>query len=106
MTSFLFRAHPVGTVYAGPIFWEATHAREVMRAYRDFLPEAPEELGAFVGLKTVPSTDPFPRDYWGRRACAVRHHDDGHASWRWKAREAGMMVGDRAHAAVQEPRRF
>src|SRR5215204_1453603 len=57
VTSFLFRAHPVGTVYAGPIFWEATHARAVMRAYRDFLPDAPEELGAFVGLKTVPSMD-------------------------------------------------
>src|SRR5215218_1700584 len=25
VTSFLFRAHPVATVYAGPIFWEATH---------------------------------------------------------------------------------
>ena len=71
VTSFLFQAHPVGTVYAGPIFWEATHAKAVMRAYRDFLPTAPEELGAFVGLKTVPSMDPFPKDYWGRRACAV-----------------------------------
>ena len=71
VTSFLFQAHPVSTVYAGPIFWEATHARAVMRAYRDFLPSAPEELGAFVGLKTVPSMDPFPREYWGRRACAV-----------------------------------
>ena len=71
MTSFLFQAHPVATVYAGPIFWEATHAKAVMRAYRDFLPTAPEELGAFVGLKTVPSMDPFPKDYWGRRACAV-----------------------------------
>ncbi len=71
VTSFLFQAHPVSTVYAGPIFWEARHAREVMRAYREFLPTAPEELGAFVGLKTVPSVDPFPRDYWGRRACAV-----------------------------------
>src|SRR5207302_7294016 len=71
VTSFLLRAHPVHTVYAGPIFWEATHARAVMRAYRDFLPTAPEELGAFVGLKTVPSLDPFPRDYWGRRACAI-----------------------------------
>ena len=39
-----------------------------MRAYRDFLPNAPEELGAFVGLKTVPSTDPFPREHWGKRA--------------------------------------
>jgi FAD/FMN-containing dehydrogenase len=71
VTSFLFQAHPVSTVYAGPIFWEATHARAVMRAFRTFLAEAPEDLGTFVGLKSVPSTDPFPRDYWGRRACAV-----------------------------------
>ncbi len=79
VTSFLFQAHPVRTVYAGPIFWEATHAKAVMRAYRDFLPTAPEELGAFVGLKTVPSLDPFPRDYWGRRACAVISSYNGSA---------------------------
>ena len=35
------------------------------------LPGAPEELGSFVGLKTVPSTDPFPREAWGKRACAL-----------------------------------
>src|SRR5262249_4040162 len=33
VTSFLFQAHPVQTVYAGPIFWEATHAGAVMRAH-------------------------------------------------------------------------
>lgn len=71
VTSFLFRAHPVKMVYAGPIFWEATHAKAVMSAYRDFLPTAPEDLGTFVGLKTVPPVDPFPKDYWGKRACAV-----------------------------------
>ena len=71
VTSFLFQAHPVRMVYAGPVFWDAAHGREVMRAYRDFLPKAPENLGAFVGLKTVPSLDPFPRDAWGKRACAV-----------------------------------
>jgi hypothetical protein len=71
VTSFLFQAHPVSQVYAGPIFWDATHAKTVMRAYRDFLPTAPEELGAFVGLKTVLSMDPFPRDHWGKRACAI-----------------------------------
>ena len=71
VTSFLFRAHPVSAVYAGPVFWEATHAKAVMSAYRDFLPQAPEELGIFVGLKTVPPMDPFPREYWGKRACAV-----------------------------------
>ncbi len=71
VTSFLFQAHPVSTVYAGPIFWEATHAKAVMRAYREFLPTAPDELGTFVGLKTVLPMDPFPKDFWGRRACAV-----------------------------------
>jgi FAD/FMN-containing dehydrogenase len=71
VTSFLFQAHPVSTVYGGPIFWEAKHARKIMKVYRDFLPAAPEELGSFVGLKTVPSMDPFPRQYWGSRACAV-----------------------------------
>jgi hypothetical protein len=80
VTSFLFQAHPVDTVYAGPIFWEATHAQAVMRAYRDFLPTAPEELGSFVGLKTMPSTDPFPRDYWGRRVCAVISSYNGAAA--------------------------
>ena len=71
VTSFLFRAHPVKMVFAGPIFWDAAHAREIMRAYRDFLPKAPEELGIFVGLKTVPSMEPFPREAWGKRACAL-----------------------------------
>jgi hypothetical protein len=53
------------------VFWEATNANAVMSAYRDFLPQAPEELGIFVGLKTVPPMDPFPKEYWGKRACAV-----------------------------------
>jgi FAD/FMN-containing dehydrogenase len=80
VTSFLFQAHPVSTVYAGPIFWEAKHAQAVMRAYREFLPTAPEELGMFVGLKTVPPTDPFPRDYWSKRACALVSSYNGPAA--------------------------
>ena len=71
VTSFLFQAHPVSTVYAGPIFWDATHAASVMRTYREFMTTAPEELGIFLGLKTVPSMDPFPREAWGKRACAI-----------------------------------
>ncbi|HEX5110451.1 MAG TPA: FAD-binding oxidoreductase [Vicinamibacterales bacterium] len=80
VTSFLFQAQPVSTVFAGPIFWLATHARAVMRAYRDFLPRAPEELGAFVGLKTVLPTDPFPKEHWGKRACAVISSYNGPAA--------------------------
>jgi FAD/FMN-containing dehydrogenase len=78
-TSFLFRAHPVKNVYGGPIFWDIAHATEVMRAYREFLPAAPESLCPFLGLKTVPSSAPFPSDLWGRRICALICCYDGSA---------------------------
>jgi FAD/FMN-containing dehydrogenase len=71
VTSFLFQAHPAHMVFAGPIFWDAKYGKEIIQAYRDFLPTAPEDLGIFVGLKTVPSMEPFPQEAWGKRACAV-----------------------------------
>lgn len=85
VTSFLFQAHPVNMVYAGPVFWDIKDAKQVMKAYRDFLPGAPEELGAFVGLKTVPPVEPFPAEHWNKRACAViacynGPADKGHAA--------------------------
>jgi FAD/FMN-containing dehydrogenase len=71
VTSFLFQAHQAKMVFAGPIFWDAKDARQVMAMYRDFIPNAPEELGLFVGLKTVPPVDPFPKEHWNKRACAL-----------------------------------
>ena len=80
VTSFLFRAHPVTNVYAGPIFWDIQHAKTIMRFYRDFLPKAPEKLCPFLGLKTVPSTAPFPEEIWGTRICALISCYDGPAA--------------------------
>ncbi len=71
VTSFLFRLHPVGTVFAGPIAFDQQHARQIMRAYRDTLPQIPEEQGIFLGLKTVLSSPPFPEPLWGRRICLL-----------------------------------
>jgi hypothetical protein len=71
VTSFLFRLHPVSMVFAGPIAWDQKHARTIMQRYRDFLPQAPEELGAFLGLKTVLSSAPFPNELWGKRMCLL-----------------------------------
>jgi len=87
VTSFLFQAHPVHTVFAGPIFWDAADAFTVMRTYRDFITTAPEDLGIFVGLKTVPPTDPFPREHWGKRACAIIGSFNGSAADGAKAME-------------------
>jgi FAD/FMN-containing dehydrogenase len=71
VTSFLFRAHPVQMVYGGPMFWDIKDARTLMQRYRDFLPKAPAELGLFLGLQSVPPTDPFPREHWAKRICVV-----------------------------------
>jgi FAD/FMN-containing dehydrogenase len=71
VTSFLFRAHPVKTVFGGPMFWSIDDAREVMEWYREFLPNAPEELFVFFGIKTVPAAPLFPEEIHGRNVCAL-----------------------------------
>jgi FAD/FMN-containing dehydrogenase len=71
VTSFQFQLHPVTTVFAGPIAWDQKHARIIMQRYREFLPLAPEDLGAFVGLKKIVSSAPFPQELWGKRICLL-----------------------------------
>lgn len=71
ITRFTYRAHPVTDVFAGPIFYDVGHARDIMRFYREFLLSAPRELALFLGMKRVPSADPFPRELWDRPVCAL-----------------------------------
>ncbi|MDZ4866013.1 MAG: FAD-binding oxidoreductase [Alphaproteobacteria bacterium] len=71
VTSFAYRAAKVGDVYGGPIFYDIKDAAKVMRVYRDTLAKLPVKLGTFLGLKTVPSTAPFPEEIWGRKICAL-----------------------------------
>ena len=40
VTSFLFQAHPIHTVYAGPMLWPLERAAEIMRWYRQFITTA------------------------------------------------------------------
>jgi FAD/FMN-containing dehydrogenase len=71
VTSFLFRAHPIGTVYAGPMLWYPEKAAEVLRWYRDFMPSAPEEFNGFFAFLGVPPGPPFPEHLWGKTMCGV-----------------------------------
>ncbi len=71
VTSFLFKAHPVSMIYGGPIFWDIKHARQIMQWYREALAKMPAELCSFVGMKTVPSGEPFPKEHWGKKVCAL-----------------------------------
>jgi hypothetical protein len=38
VTSFLFRLHDVGTVFAGPTLWSLENSAQVLSVYREFLP--------------------------------------------------------------------
>jgi FAD/FMN-containing dehydrogenase len=72
VTSFRFALHAVGpTVMAGPIFWAADETADVLRFYRDFAAEAPDELGTVVRLGTVPPLAQIPEHLHWRPAVAV-----------------------------------
>ena len=71
VTSFLYRGCPVDQVYAGPMFWEMEHAREVMQWYREVSLALPEEMyGFFAFLKVFPAP-PFPEELHRKTMCGV-----------------------------------
>ena len=48
VTSFLFRLQPVKMVNAGPTFWPLDQTPQVMKAYREFIAQAPEDVSGFL----------------------------------------------------------
>ena len=72
VTSFRFALHHLGpTVMAGPVIWAADDTIDVLRFYRGFAAEAPDELGTVVRLGTVPPLPAIPEDLHWRPAIAV-----------------------------------
>lgn len=71
VTSFLFEAHPVDMVCAGPMIWELKDAADVMKWYREFITQAPEEMNGFFAMITVPPGPPFPEELHLRNMCAI-----------------------------------
>jgi FAD/FMN-containing dehydrogenase len=71
VTSFLFRTNPVETLYAGPIIFDLADAATVMRWYRQFQANSPDEFYIFLGLQTVPPGEPFPQEHWGKKMCVL-----------------------------------
>jgi len=71
VTSFTFQAHPVSTVYAGPMLWYPDKAVEVMKWYRDFSLKAPDDLYGFFMFMNVPPAPPFPEKLHGKTMCGI-----------------------------------
>jgi FAD/FMN-containing dehydrogenase len=71
VTSLEFRLHPVGEIYGGPIFYPAERAGELLRFYREFIADAPEELGAFFAFQIAPPLPFIPEDRHGEAMCLI-----------------------------------
>jgi hypothetical protein len=71
VTSFEFLLHPVSTVCFGPTFWPLEEAGTILRAWRDFIQEAPEEVGGFFAFLTVPPAPMFPQHLHLKKVCAI-----------------------------------
>jgi hypothetical protein len=72
VTSFRFTLHPIGpTVMAGPVFWAAEDTTDVLRFYRDFVTDAPDELGNVIRLGPIPPLPVISEELHFRPAIAV-----------------------------------
>ena len=55
VTSFVFQLHEVGDIVGGPLFYEFDDAAAVLQCYREFIADAPEQLGCFSAGRSLPA---------------------------------------------------
>ena len=65
VTSLEFRLHPVKDIYGGPMFFELDDAGDVLRFYREFIADAPEQFGGFPAFQIAPPLPFIPEDRHG-----------------------------------------
>ena len=84
-TALEFQLHPVDTIYGGPMFFEIEDAPTVLRFFREFIADAPEELGGFPAWQIAPPLPFIPEDRHGEPflafvACWAGPVDQGEAA--------------------------
>lgn len=72
VTEFEFRCVPLGTqVLAGPIFWPMEQSGEVLRFYREWVAEAPDDLMTIVIHRKAPPLPFVPSELHGKPVVMV-----------------------------------
>jgi FAD/FMN-containing dehydrogenase len=72
VTQFEFRLNPVGPiVLAGPIFWPMEESPNVLRFYREWIAEAPDELMTIVVHRKAPLLPFVPLELHGKLVVSV-----------------------------------
>jgi FAD/FMN-containing dehydrogenase len=71
VTQFELQLHAVGpTVYAGPIFYPAEAAGDLLRVFRAWCDDAPDDVTAIVNLTTAPPLPVIPEAWHGKKVAA------------------------------------
>jgi hypothetical protein len=72
VTEFEFRLNPLGPqVVAGPVFWEMGDSEDVLRFYRDWIADCPDELMTMVVQRQAPALPVVPPDLVGKHVIAI-----------------------------------
>ena len=71
VSRFGFRLHPVREVYGGMLMFPITEGTRVLRRYRDWAPELPDEFTTLGGILTAPPAPFVPEPLQGQRVVAV-----------------------------------
>jgi FAD/FMN-containing dehydrogenase len=72
VTSFTFQLRPLGpTVLAGMMAWPMDDAARVLRFLREFIADAPDEVGLMANLRLAPPLTVVPESLWGKPIVAL-----------------------------------
>jgi FAD/FMN-containing dehydrogenase len=110
VTQFTLQLHPVGPiVYGGMLVFPPDRGVEVMRAYRDFVAKAPDEVGSGLAFITAPPEDFVPEPARNKPAigiicCYAGDAQDGPAAFAplLELGPAMAMVQPMPYVAVQQ----
>ena len=70
-TSLEYKLHPIKTVYWGPMFYEIEETENIFKFYRDYIKDAPAEMGAFPAFQIAPPLPFIPEDRHGDMFAAI-----------------------------------
>jgi len=71
VTNLEYRLHSVKNIVGGPMFFEVEDAPEVLRAYDEYITDAPRGLGAFFAWQIAPPLPFIPEDRHGDTFCVL-----------------------------------
>ena len=71
VTSFEYQLHPVKDIFAGIFFYPIDRTGDVLEFYRDYVADAPEQMGLFPAFQIAPPLPFIPEKEVGKTFCAI-----------------------------------